>query len=334
MIQKFLNFGLSLGLVAMLGACSSATGANPVSGGTDNFGDTGAEGIPADPTTGNDDVPEDLAQNLDAVEFNASADTLVISIGGLDSGSETSTYSRTPSLDVPGFVAFSKQDDPLDRFFVAFAKQSPDGTSQAFAISDGGQFNRYFGGTRFERIGGYEQPTSGLVSYAGEYAGTTNLGELNTAELLPVPAGLSDGVLPRAPARVRGNIFLNVDFSESKINGEIYDRELLRADGTVVASFSSDNNGDSIVDMPNITLIASDINADGTFTGALEDTETENSVGNYGGTFGGNGATSVAGAVKLDRFSNAYDNEEEYGAFALGRCGTAGASAICAGLGE
>ncbi len=85
---------------------------------------------------------------------------------------------------------------------------------------------------------------------------------------------------------MRGNIFLNVDFSESKINGEIYDRELLRADGTVVASFSSDNNGDNIVDMPNITLIAADIETDGTFTGSLEDTETENSVGEYGGTFG------------------------------------------------
>ncbi len=313
------KIALSMAVAAFLSGCGGdADEANPVSGGP--LPGEGAEGIPADVNTGNQDIPEVLSDNLNAVDFNASSETLVISIGGLDAGSDTSVYTRDTSLDVPGFAAFKKQDDPLDRFFIALAKQSPDGTSQAFAITDGGQFNRFFGGTRFENIGTYTQPTTGLVSYAGEYGATTNLGELDTTQLLAVPAGLSERLLPRQPARIRGKVFFNVDFAEDQINGEIYDRELIRFDNTVVQSGTN---------MPNVSLIVTEIADDGTFSGEAEDSFTEDNFGTYGGTFGGSEASSLSGTVKLDRFSDVYDQEEEYGAFALGRCGTPGDDALC-----
>lgn len=327
------NTMISLALVALLAACGGdADENNPVSGGPITDTD-GAVGIPAD-GSGNDDIPQELAMNLEGVDFNPDSETLVISIGGLDAGSDTSTYIREATLDVPGFTAYTKQDDPLDRFFIALADRSPDETVQAFAISDGGQFNRYFGGTRFERLGTYTQPESGLVSYAGEYAGSTNIGDTNNPDdgdfsapqLLPTPDGLSGSIVPRQPLRVRGDIFINVDFSEDKINGEIYNREVLRGDGVVVLTGQSQ--------MPNMSLVVADINADGTFAGVVEEVDTQAEFGNYAGTFGGTNASSVGGAVKLERFSDDFENEEEFGAFALGRCGTAGDSDICDGLGN
>jgi hypothetical protein len=86
--------------------------------------------------------------------------------------------------------------------------------------------------------------------------------------------------------------------------------------------------------MPNVTLVPADIAADGTFEGDVEEAITQNAFGTYGGTFGGTQANAVAGGVHLARFSDSFENEEEYGAFALGRCGSTGDAAICDGLGE
>lgn len=319
-----------MGLLAFLAACGDADEANPVSGGPISVSDIGIDGD--DETV--EGIPNEISNNFDGVAFDPAAETLVISVGGLDAGSETSTYTRNASLDVPGYLAFVKQDDPLDRFFLALADRSPDGTSQSFSVTDGGQFNRFFGGTLYSRIGAYTQPTTGLVSYAGEYAGSTNVGERATAQLLAVPTGLSETVTPKQPLRVVGDIFLNVDFSENKINGEIYNRQMIDSTGAVAVQTGTGITFTGETVMPNISLIEADIEADGTFSGTAEIAITQDNAGEYAGTFGGQGATSVAGGVHLDRFTGNLDSEEEYGSFALGRCGTAGDSAICDGLGE
>ena len=78
-----------------------------------------------------------------------------------------------------------------------------------------------------------------------------------------------------------------------------------------------------------ITLVVTDITDEGTFEGATEFSDlTPN--GTYGGTFGGDGATAVAGVVHTTDFDEVLENEEEYGVFVLERCGTAAStSSIC-----
>lgn len=315
---------LSLGLVALLAACGGSTGNNPVSGG--DVVD-GAFGIPADdtPLVG---VPDNIAMNINVLNFDAASGTLTIAIDGLDAGTPSTSYARTTALDVNGYAAFVRQDDPLDRFFLALADASPDGSVQSASVTDGGQFNTFFGGAQFIRIGTYSQPTSGLFSYAGEYAGSLNGGE--RVDTLALPAGFpatGSGLAPNQPYRVTGSVFLNVDFADNQLNGEIFNRELL--------SSSTAAGGDDVVirTLENMVLIPTDIEADGTFAGSIEFPETRQNAGDFAGTFGGSQASSVAVGVHLDNLDQILENEEEYGNFSLAKCGTAGASSLCSGVG-
>ncbi len=298
----------SVALVLALSACGGS-GDNPVTGG--QGGSTG----PADPVipgvTPDGDIPGDIGNNVQSVTFNPTSGTLSVQLTSLDDGSETATYTRNAALDVAGYQAYTQQDDPLDRLFIALGGQSPDGAVKAVAITDGGQFNRFFGGANYQRVGPYSQPTTGLVSYAGTYVGMTNI-PAPGANLLPLGPGDDPAVAPREPERISGDIFLNVDFTDNAINGQIFNRRYV---GT----------GVGIVD---ISLIETPIAADGTFAGQAELPDLSN-AGTYAGTFGGTAASGVAGGVHLTELDDTIDGEEEFGAFALGRCGTPGASPLC-----
>jgi hypothetical protein len=296
--------------VVLLAACSG----NPIdNGGTGGGGGGGGEtDLP---------IPESLARNVTAAAYDADKETLQLQISGLDTTPITAVYSRIPKLDLPGYQAFKVQEDALDRMFIALAAESQDGSVRAVTAGDGGQFNKYFGGGYYERDGGFDRPTigtgpaAGQVSYAGDYAGLTNIGVPGNPDAIPVPPGTDPAVIPRQPVRVEGDIFLNVNFAENLVNGSVYNRVLVEG-------------GFQLTD---IVLLPTDIAADGTFLGTVEgripnETEVD---GTFGGVFGGTDSAAVAGVVSLTKFEDDFDNEEEHGVFVLTQCGLAGDAAIC-----
>ena len=187
---------------------------------------------------------------------------------------------------------------------------------------DGGPFNRFFGGTTFRPIGDYSEaptgPTSGLVSYAGNYIGLSNLDATSNLIGLPVGAGTDPALIPSQSSRVTGQIFINADFADNAVNGGVYNR----------------TNIDRNESLADIALIVSNIDSTGRFLGTVELRGGDTSIGSYGGTFGGLNATGVAGGIHLDGdFIDGVTNEEEFGIFVLTQCGLAGdAGAICDGV--
>jgi hypothetical protein len=281
---------------------------------------------PPTPGAGASAVPETLALNLRAATYNADAGTLVLQLASLDSGSLTATYVRTPLLDHPGYEAYTVQNDPLDRHVTAMVARSgdPQRSVQAGVASDGGQFNTFFSGGFFERMAPFTRPDplpdGGLVSYAGNYAGVTNVNAPG-AQLLTPPAGTPSALLPAQSAQTIGRVFLNVDFADSAVNGAIVNRTMPQL-GLV---------------LPDVILTSAPIDGDGAFFGTLVQYRGSNSpdIGDYGGIFGGTGATAVGGVVSLTQFDGegnllGFENEREIGVFVLSRCGFSGAdAALC-----
>lgn len=92
-------------------------------------------------------IPTVLKGDLQAIAYDGT--TLQVQIAGLDSTPTLVEFDRVASLDVAGYKAYKMQEDALDRMFVALAKISDDGAVTAATVSDGGQFNRHFGGGIF-----------------------------------------------------------------------------------------------------------------------------------------------------------------------------------------
>jgi hypothetical protein len=310
-----MDFRLALGAALLLGACSG----NPMDDAGSGGGGGGGGGLIENP------IPEELARNVNRISFDAETDTLTVDVYALDDDPAVVTYQRNAALDVPGYRAFTVQDDPLDRMFVAMTAESADGSVEAAAISDGGQFNRYFSGTYYKRNSGRAPaPTTGQVSYAGTYAGITNLNAAGD-NLLPVPPGTPDEAIPGEPLRTRGSAFLNVNFADSEhgvVNGTIYNRQFVGGAG-----------------LPSLALIAGDVDENGEFMGDVEfaGLPDEGTQGTYGGIFGGTNGSAVAGVVVLDnlflpddpREEVTKDFDAEVGVFVLPRCNQPGAPAIC-----
>lgn len=157
------------------------------------------------------------------------------------------------------------------------------------------------------------QPGNGLVSYVGTYAGLTNINAPRPGEILPVPDGIDDSLIPGQPSRVTGEVFLNADFADNRVNGAIYNRELT----------------DQGLALQDVILVMTEIRSNGSFDGNAESID-HSTIGSYGGAFGGTGATSAAGGVRLENHIPETDREIEWGTFVLSRCGTPGASlTIC-----
>lgn len=264
-----------------------------------------------------------MADDLNSVSYDHASGVLLIDLAALDRTNidyPEVEYDRNPALDVPGYVAYSYQDDPLDRMSVAIVAESYDGAVQAVVAMDGGQFTKYFGGTYYGRNEDFTAPSpDGLVSYAGTYAGISNLDAAGN-ELL-VPSGTPDpAILPSQPAQVAGEVFLNADFGDGSVNGAITNRTWVNLDPAAVALIGST--------LPNVFLIPANITADGTFEGAVENAEQE-ALGTYGGIFGGDGATAVAGSIFIENYLEDIDNENEFGIFVLMQCGQPGDAPVC-----
>lgn len=304
----------------LLVACGD-TGGNPLAGGGTGGGTTD----PTDP--GTTTFPETLSKNLVSIT-EPDGSSVTVNISSLDTTPVEATFVRRSDLDTNGYVAYAVQEDPLDRLFIALTQTSNDGSSRAAIVQDGGQFNRYLDGGFYERLGTYTPPSvgtgpgAGQVSYAGNYAGFTNIMQSDGAGLLPIPGTVDPTTLPDLPGeavRVTALIFFNANFAENVINGEIYNRDL------------RDPTDNSILSrQPNISLIVADIDANGEFFGNAEiEGAVGEDVGDYGGIFGGTGAASVSGVVVLDDFNEALEDELEIGVFVLTQCGQAGDSPVC-----
>jgi hypothetical protein len=141
-------------------------------------------------------VPQALAFNLRNARVipgtNGAPDTLLVAISALDTTPINATWRRRSNLDIAGYQAFLMQENSLNRLFIGLADSSEDGSASAVLASDGGQFNKYFSGTLYERTGGYTPPNAtgpgpatGQVSYKGRYVGMLNGG---AAQLMRLPS--------------------------------------------------------------------------------------------------------------------------------------------------
>lgn len=283
-------------------------------GGGDNGAATGdVSGPPPEeaPT-----IPEDLAGNVSAISYDAENERLTVTISSLDTTPVEARYNRRESLDLPGYKAFTVQEDALDRLFIAMVQESRDGSVRAAAVGDGGQFNRVFQGGFYERDGDFDPPEigrgpgAGQVSYAGNYAGLLNGG--GSGGLRDVDEGTDDALRPNQAARISGKIFLNADFADMTVNGAVYRRRV----------------EDSGFRLRDIILIPADIDDTGRFAGDVEDPE-QTAIGSYGGIFGGRDAESVGGLVKIEDFEEQFENEIEQGVFVLTKCGRNNRSGPC-----
>ena len=263
-------------------------------------------------------IAESIAGGLIGGTYSTTNGTLSVRIP-LDAGDINTEYARNATLDVPGYLAFSAQNDPLDRIYIGMAARSADNSVEGVLVMDGGQFTKFFGGTTFRQIGTYSEaplgPTSGLVSYAGSYVGLSNINATASNAGLPVPSGTDPALIPGQAGRVTGDVFINADFAENQINGAIYNRTSI----------------DNSVPLDNVFLIPTEIDATGRFLGDAEN-EGQERIGDYGGTFGGLGATGIAGGIHLTDYIDGIEKEEEYGIFVLTQCGLAGDTAICDGV--
>jgi len=305
---------LTAPLCALAVALTGCGGSNPVNG----SGGSGGSGASTGGSLVENTIPEELAKNLTKISFDAASGTLTVEMTSLDDPTSTATYTRNAALDVPGYTAFSAQNDALDRMFVALAAASSDGSVQAAVVGDGGQFNRFFSGGYYERLEG-NVPTSGLVSYAGTYGGVSNLNDPAGGALLPTPPGTPGEIAPGQPRQTQGDIFLNVDFTDNTVNGAIYNHQF--TDGEA---------------LPSITLVVSDIDGNGEFLGSTEFTGRPDlgTNGTYGGIVGGTDGSSIAGIVALDTIflpDDARDSNFDalIGVFVLDQCGGTGAPAVC-----
>lgn len=323
-----------------LAACGGGDGTNPINGGQAGDGGNGDGG---NGDVVENTVPDSLALNLNGIAYNpgdpddTTDDTLSLQMTTFDNNPLLAEYQRNPALDVPGYVAFSVQDDPLDRIFVAVAGANADGTVQAVAVADGGQFGKFYRGTYYTREGDVDLPTTGLVSYAGTYAGVTNLDDLDQDQRLPIPPGTNPSLIPSQPRQTTGTMFLNVDFDDNGVNGAIYDRQF--TDGETLDPIVEDDDGNlvEIVDGGTIYLDLAPIDENGEFIGTAYfiTPDGQQDAGTYGGIFGGVEASAVGGTLALDTIYISDDVRDgdydaEVGAFVLPRCGTAEADdAIC-----
>ncbi|MBQ0749604.1 MAG: transferrin-binding protein-like solute binding protein [Roseovarius sp.] len=296
---------------ALLGGCGGGS-SNPF----DNPGeDDGTTPPPTDTS-----VPTDIAQDVSRVQFDPATQTLTVEGLSFDGTTDPVTYNRAAALDVPGYQAYTIQQDGASRHSTAFAAQSQtSGSVTAGVAATGGPRNRFFIGAVFERTGTYTQPTTGEVVYTGRYVGLTNL-DSQGGDLLPPPAGVSPELIPTQAASTQGDVVLRANFGDRQVEGNIINRRISETPGGVV------------INLPSLVLINAAITEGGTFSGTIEydqsafpdDRVTGTSIGSSAGIFGGTGATEVAGAIKINEFDGpgnplGLTNELETGIFVLDR---------------
>lgn len=300
------HIGLSLALITGLSACS---GGNPfLETDTDGDGTTGA-------------IPAELANDLESFTYDPNNETLTIRGVSLDDGPFEDTYRRRPGMDRGGYQAFTAQDGSLDRHSTAYVRDLR-GTRAAIAVT-GGQFRYFFAGGAYGRES-YSAPVpegtggdGGLVSYAGNYVGVLNVAG-SGEDLIPIAPGTDPSFIPSQAAEVTGRILINASFADGTVNGIITNRRVPDIGTTA---------DPAPLDIADVELAPTEIAEDGTFFG--DATVNLTNRGEYGGIFGGAGATEVAGVTHFEEHIDQFSNEIEYGVFVLGQCGQPNDDPVC-----
>ncbi len=287
-----------LTVAALLAACDDrGVDDEPITGGSG--GDDGGVVTPT-PTDGATASLGDVTTG----RFEDGVLTVQVALDGEDAIQEYGTSVG----DVNGYSRFDQQETPLNRAFSAIAgTSSSENELVAVVTMDGGQFNRFFGGGVLNQ-NAFSAPDSGFSYFQGDYAGFVNVGSA-----LPPGGGAPGAVTPSSVGEVTGSVYLIADFTDNATEGTIYGRQA--------------DVGGGFVDLDDLVLINTSINADGTFAGAIE-LEDLTAAGDYSGAFGGDDATYVGGIVSLG--DSAYDgvfpedadtsNLREYGLFIIGQC--------------
>ncbi len=294
-----------MGLACAVGL--AACGGTPPFGG--NVTDTGGGG-PGGPGA----IPTELSGNLQSFTYNPAAQTLTVVGVPFDDGPQTGVYRRRPALDRGGYEAYTAQDGSLDRHNTAYVKRI--NNTQAAVVVTGVQFEEIYGGGAYS-TGAYSAPVppgstqgGGLVSYAGKYVGLLNIpgsGE----DLTPVAPGTPAAARSAQAAEVTGDVQVTADFGQTTVDGVIYNRQ--------VTDFN--------VALDDLAMDGAPIATDGTFFGTVSSGNTVQ--GEYGGIFGGAGATEVAGVVHAEGHISGLTDSIEYGAFVLAQCGQPAQDPIC-----
>lgn len=272
-------------------------------------------------------IPEEVAGTVSSFVYDADAETLTLTGLLRDGDEQTVTMRRRAGLDRGVYQAYTAQDDPLDEHTTVYVRELGN-VSGAVAVT-GGQFTYYSGGTNFGRTGSYdpivpsEADDRGLVTYAGEYIGLSNLNGAET-DLLPAPAIDPDGgggssVQPSQASVIEGRVLINVEFSTNQVAGEVYDR-VIYPDPTAVSSA-----GRTEIELGDIILVPTTMADDGTFVGDVELPGNRQDIGGYSGNIGGPDSNVLAGSLYAEEHFGSDPNvggEEEYGIFVLGRCGS------------
>ncbi|MGJ8625705.1 MAG: thymidylate synthase [Sulfitobacter sp.] len=294
--------GLALGI--SLSACGSGTA--PFGGTTTQTDGSGGGTAGA--------IPAALAGTVDSFTYNPNSQTLSIQGVEGDNNALNGAYRRRPGLDRVGYQAYTAQDASNGRHSTVYVRDI-DGT-RAAVVATGVQYQNLYAGGAYSNTSytprvqpGSNEPDSGLVYYTGHYVGLLN-GPGSSEDLTPPNNGESPSVTTVQAAEITGDMQMTADFATLNVDGIIYNRRLVDfadpATPTVPAALAD------------IALQGTTIAADGTFLGVAE--QQNQARGEYGGIFGGTGATAVAGIVHVEDHIDNLTNEEEYGVFVLGEC--------------
>lgn len=273
---------------AMLAACDDRGAVDEVSAGTTT-------------TTPSEVVSNGTVSVGDVGGVALAGDVLQVSIA-LDGDDVLEEYDLTGNV-VNGYQEYEQQATGLNRAFTAIAGESSDGSIVAVVTADGGQFNRFFGGATVVQ-NSLSAPESGLVSYAGDYAGVNNGGAVIPSGVVGAP----DILDPSGTGTVTGTVFLTADFADNKVEGAVYGRMWV-----------------GVGALDDLTLINGDISDAGTFSGSAEvgQGSTATTAGSYTGAFGGEDAAVVGGLLDVGPGGYGADadpNIREYGIFVLDQC--------------
>lgn len=322
MIRHF----ISISAFAVLAACGDG---NPFTSSTDSS--------TAAPVTAPANIPASILNDLESISFDPDTNTLTVAGLTQDGVPVANEYRHVPTTYAPGseniapfavgFQTFTAQNDALGRHVTAFVA-SRDGV-QAGVVMTGGQFNRFFGGSYFDRTGAYVAPTApdgGFdVTYVGRYA--AGLNSVGPVTDLITPAGVDPDVdTPAQTAYIRGLVFVNVDINDMSVEGEIYDRTAVIDDGGTPG----------FLDLTDLVLVEGSLLADGSFTGNVERDQSDTAdsvvgvdIGDFAGVIGGANGEFIAGGTTVEDFEPSLTNEIEYGVFVLDLCTAASADPVC-----
>lgn len=324
---------LSLAAVLALAACSGSSN-NPITSSATTAGEA-----PVEATDNAAGVPVDIANNVTDVVYDDDADSLIISglpFVGSPTGDGTVgvELSRNTQLEagVDGYQVYSRQDDRLQRIYVAVSAQSADGSVRATSVADGGRLGVFYSGNHYERYEDLTRPenidTNTVIDYAGTYAGVTNLDALGQPIRIPPNPDTDVGeLLPAQPRQTVADVHMKVDFTTNSVEGSIYNRQFV--DGEALDSLDLNGGGGNLDE-------GGEFN--GTVTFVRQNAEdSEVSAGAYAGILGGEDAAGMAGVVELENVFRPTDvraagDQQEMGTFVIPRCGTATAPDICDGL--